>query len=91
LKHSLIICLFISVISLTSVTQLSDAFSNESVQAGFCHHQEFDLGEHYDLFDPGSQSLFSIGKLLSSVDIVSGIGDETNGFPHFYTIRAPPV
>jgi hypothetical protein len=90
LNHSLILCLFVTAISLASAAHLSDAYASDVTGTSYCQYEEVDTGEFNDLFHPVSSGEFSIDRLFSVVSFLFSAGNKASGFPLFYTIRAPP-
>lgn len=91
MNRSLILCLFVAVISLASATHLSDPFLSDVVDTELCQLETFDVVEDYDVFDLlFSDELALVGSNSFSL-LTSAAGYKTNGFPLFYSIRAPPA
>ncbi|MDX2464795.1 MAG: hypothetical protein QNK31_09835 [Porticoccus sp.] len=91
LNRSLILCLFVAVISLASATHLSDPFLSDVVDTELCQLETFDVVEDYDVFDLLFSGELALAGPNSFSLPTSAAGDKTNGFPLFYSIRAPPA
>jgi len=84
------LCLFVSAISLASAALLSDSYASDFASSNYWQYEEVDAGEINDLFYPISSDEFFIHRPLFFVTSIFSIGNESHGFPLFYTIRAPP-
>ena len=91
MNRSLILCLFVAVISLASATHLSDPFLSDVINTELCQSEEFDVAGDYDVFLPLFSGELSLVCPASLSVLTSAIGDKTSGCPLFYTIRAPPA
>jgi hypothetical protein len=82
--------LFVTAISLASAAHLSDTYASDITGTSYCQYEEVDTGEFNDLFHPVSLDKFFVDRPFFFINFLFSIGNEANGFPLFYTIRAPP-